>query len=354
MDFTKEQQKIIDATEDFIVVNSAAAAGKTETLTEKVRQVLRAGAISPSKIVVFTFTNNAAEVLRQRLGADFKDGIFVGTIHSYVNSLLTAKGIDTSSIIIEEKFDDLFNLISDNLYCINEVDYLFLDEAQDSTDMQFKVILDYIKPKKWLFIGDWRQSIYGFRGSRPDILLDLAKRPDVKTYNLTKNFRNSKAILNFAKRLINPAGLDYMDTSIPARDNIGIVYDIKYDLNELIRGLRQSKDEYRDWFILARTNAQVDEITERMEELKLPYCTFKRNELTPDQLKEKMEENSVKVLTIHAAKGLERKNVIVVGARLYNTEEKCLSYVAATRARDRLIWTSMPKKNQREKRMYEW
>ena len=180
MDFTKEQQKIIDATEDFIVVNSAAAAGKTETLTEKVRQVLRAGAISPSKIVVFTFTNNAAEVLRQRLGADFKDGIFVGTIHSYVNSLLTAKGIDTSSIIIEEKFDDLFNLISDNLYCINEVDYLFLDEAQDSTDMQFKVILDYIKPKKWLFIGDWRQSIYGFRGSRPDILLDLAKRPDVK------------------------------------------------------------------------------------------------------------------------------------------------------------------------------
>ena len=145
-----------------------------------------------------------------------------------------------------------------------------------------------------------------------------------------------------------------MDTSIPARDNIGIVYDIKYDLNELIRGIRKSKDEYRDWFILARTNAQVDEITERMEELKLPYCTFKRNELTPDQLKEKMEENSVKVLTIHAAKGLERKNVIVVGARLYNTEEKCLSYVAATRARDMLIWTTMPKKNQREKRMYEW
>ena len=353
-DFTTEQQKVIDSTEDFIVVNSCAASGKTETLTEKVRQVIRAGEISPSKIVVFTFTNNAAEVLRQRLGADFKDGIFVGTIHSYINSLLTANGIDTSSIIVEEKFDDLFKLISKNLHCIQKVDYLFLDEAQDSTDLQFTVILDYIKPTKWMFVGDWRQSIYGFRGSRPDMLLDIAKRPDVKTYNLTKNFRNSKAILNFAKRLINLAGLEYMDTSTPARDSIGTVYDVTYDINEIIRGIRKSKDNYRDWFILARTNAQIDEINRKFDEVGLPHDSFKRNELTVEQLKEKMEDNTVKVLTIHAAKGLERKNVIVVGARLYNTEEKCLSYVAATRARDMLVWTTMPKKTRREKDLYEW
>ena len=353
-DFTEEQRAVIDSTEDFIVVNATAASGKTETLTEKVRKVLRMPDTNPARIVVFTFTNNAAEVLRTRLGEDYKDGMFVGTIHSYVNSLLTSNGIDTSFIISEEKFDDLFNLISKNLHCIREVDYLFLDEAQDSTDMQFKVILDYIKPKKWMMVGDWRQSIYGFRGSRPDMLLDLAKDPKVKTYNLTKNFRNSRAILNFAKRIINLAGLDYIDTSSPARDNIGTLYDMTYDLSKIVRGIRKSKDEYKDWFVLTRTNAQIEEVREKFEDVGLPYDVLKRNELTTEQLREKMEDNTVKILTIHSAKGLERKNVVVIGARMYNTEEKCLSYVAATRARDVLVWTNMPKKTKREKEMYGW
>jgi superfamily I DNA/RNA helicase len=48
------------------------------------------------------------------------------------------------------------------------------------------------------------------------------------------------------------------------------------------------------------------------------------------------------VLTIHTAKGLEANNVIVIGAKFYNLEERCISYVAATRARNALYWTKMP------------
>ena len=51
-----------------------------------------------------------------------------------------------------------------------------------------------------------------------------------------------------------------------------------------------------------------------------------------------MNEDTVKVLTIHSAKGLEAKNVAVIGAKFYTEEEKCISYVAATRARDNLYW----------------
>ena len=58
-----------------------------------------------------------------------------------------------------------------------------------------------------------------------------------------------------------------------------------------------------------------------------------------------MARDTVKVLTIHTSKGLERKNVVVIGARFYNTDERCVSYVAATRAIDKLIWvTNKPKK----------
>ena len=59
-----------------------------------------------------------------------------------------------------------------------------------------------------------------------------------------------------------------------------------------------------------------------------------------------MKENTVKVLTIHTSKGLEADNVIVIGAKFYNTEEKCISYVAATRARNLLVWTRTPQKKK--------
>ena len=53
---------------------------------------------------------------------------------------------------------------------------------------------------------------------------------------------------------------------------------------------------------------------------------------------DKLKDNRVKVLTIHTAKGLENKNVIVSGARLYNEEERKIAYVAATRAEQSLYW----------------
>ena len=79
----------------------------------------------------------------------------------------------------------------------------------------------------------------------------------------------------------------------------------------------------------------------------IPCDSFKKSELDQAELNVKMKENTVKVLTIHSAKGLENKNVIVIGARAYNDEEKRICYVAATRAKETLIWmTSKPQKKR--------
>ena len=55
----------------------------------------------------------------------------------------------------------------------------------------------------------------------------------------------------------------------------------------------------------------------------------------------KMLDNTVKVLTVHSAKGLEADNVVVVGVSGWSKrgEERRIAYVAATRARKQLIWT---------------
>ena len=59
-----------------------------------------------------------------------------------------------------------------------------------------------------------------------------------------------------------------------------------------------------------------------------------------------MNSNTVKVLTIHSAKGLEAKNVMVYGALYYSKSEVCTTYVAMTRAKDRLYMLTAPKRRE--------
>ena len=74
-ELSKAQQKIVNATENKIVVVASAAAGKTTVLTERVRHLLEKG-IDPQKIVLITFTNAAAEEMASRL--EYPKGIFIG------------------------------------------------------------------------------------------------------------------------------------------------------------------------------------------------------------------------------------------------------------------------------------
>jgi superfamily I DNA/RNA helicase len=111
------------------------------------------------------------------------------------------------------------------------------------------------------------------------------------------------------------------------------------------RYVTEGKSKYKDWFVLTRTNAELENIRIALEKEGVPCDTFKKAQLTNKGLKDKMEEDTVKVLTIHTAKGLEADNVVVIGARWRDVEEKCINYVAATRARNLLVWTKpVPKR----------
>ena len=200
-----------------------------------------------------------------------------------------------------------------------------------------------IKPKNYIIMGDHKQSIYRWNGAYPDYIINLSKQPDVTTYELNENYRNATTILTYAKNIIMVAGYDYRDTSIPKRGISGkVIPDVEYNPQAIAHNFAQMKDGFGEWFVLTRTNDQIDEIANALKRCGVPYDTFKRAQLDNKELNKKMKENTVKVLTIHTAKGLEANNVIVVGAKFYNLEERCISYVAATRARNQLIWTKMP------------
>lgn len=342
MKLSKEQEKIVKAKEDKIVVLAAAASGKTRTAIERIKYLIDNG-MNPEKIVVITFTNMAAEVLLERLGN--VPGIFVGTIHSYGNYLLRTIGVDTSELIEKEDFDGIFPLVKKHPECIKEVEYLIMDESHDSSENQFSFVLDMIKPKGFMFFGDLRQTIYSWRDAKPEILVDLMELPEVTTYKLKENYRNSIKILDFAKRLINPLGFEYRDDSIPMRLQDGTVVNIDYDEDRIINILKKDGN-FKDWFVLTRSNGQIERLGSLFEKNGIPYNTFKQGNLTLEELKEQLEENKVVLLTSHSSKGLERKKVIVIGNTVWSEEERRLSYVSATRAMDLLIWCSPAKKKK--------
>ena len=342
MELTKIQKEILESKDSKIVVMSSAASGKTALLTEKVRNILREG-VEPREIAVITFTNMAATELIQRLGADYKEGIFIGTIHALANYMLRVGGVDTSKILDEEKFDKLFELIVKNPGCVKKLEWVLLDEAQDSDSLQFNFLFDMINPPNFFVTGDVKQSIYRWKGSEPELLLNLANRSDVKTFSMPENFRNRIKILEFAKRLIRPTGL--IDQSIPMRQNLGIVEEIYFGETVIIARINLDP-EYKNWAILCRTNAEIEKVSTILKNNNIPFDTFKQGDLTKAELIERLAQNTVKVLTVHSAKGLEWDNVIVIGMRYFSEEERCIGYVAATRARNRLIWVKY-KRGQR-------
>lgn len=349
MDLSKRQQEIIDAPYNKVVVMSRAASGKTKILTEKVRQLLRAD-VNPREVAVVTFTNLAAEEMRQRLGDDYKEGLFIGTIHALANWMLCTGGVDTRKVLDDEKFDKLFKMIEENPTCVRHMDWVLLDEAQDSDWHQFKFLFDMINPDHFFVVGDNFQSIYQWRDGDPTLMQNLARKPGVKLLEMNENYRNGRNILDFARRIMRPLGLE--DNSIPMRQISGTVQELPYSTQAILE-LIKSQGKPGDWAILTRTNQEISTISTVLKRENIPFDTFKQADLTRAELTKRMEANTVKVLTVHSSKGLAFNNVIVIGTRFYPAEERNVCYVAATRARNKLIWMNYVKKG-RSKGIKEW
>lgn len=338
MELSKLQKEIVESKENKIVVMSAAASGKTAVLTERVRFLLKSG-VKPESMAVITFTNLAAEEMRSRLAEDYKPGLFIGTIHSLANNFVRAYGIDTSDAIEQEKFDKLFEMVEDNPGCVKHYEWILLDEAQDSDQNQFSFIFGMINPPNFFVVGDPRQNIYQFNDGDSKYMLTLARQAGVKRLSLNENYRNGGNILTFARRLIRPTGI--IDDSV-AMQSGGNVFERRLTVESLINGFKKMSN-YGDWAILGRSNDRVNSIIQQLVKAEIPCDGFKQGGLTRQELKEKMEANTIKVLTIHSAKGLEWDNVVVMDTRIGRKEEdRFLAYVAATRAKKKLYWNAEP------------
>ncbi len=102
--------EIITSTKRHILLIASAGSGKTRTLTTILSEKIKKGELDPEddEIIVFTFTNKAAEELvvslSQLLGdqQDILNKIYIGTIHAWCKEYLNSKGTLSNTKIIDE------------------------------------------------------------------------------------------------------------------------------------------------------------------------------------------------------------------------------------------------------------
>ena len=161
--------------------------------------------------------------------------------------------------------------------------YILIDEFQDINRLQYEIIRMLAQPEQNLFIvGDDDQSIYRFRGAKPEIMLGFERDyPSAKRVLLDVNYRCTEEIAAPALRLIShnrkrfqkeirTAGAHGKNVitrlfSDPAEENGVIAGEIR---DYLSAGYRPD-----DIAVLYRTNAGPRFLMERLMEYNLPFRT---------------------------------------------------------------------------------
>lgn len=124
----------------------------------------------------------------------------------------------------------------------NQYKYLCVDEAQDTSLLQHKILEILALPTNNLFlVGDEDQSIYRFRGASPETLLDFSKKyPNAQILKMEENFRSGKQIVEQSNIFISQNKLRYQKNMYSNLEKTGEIHIVK---------LPDLSDEYR--FILS-------------------------------------------------------------------------------------------------------
>lgn len=187
-------------------------------------------------------------------------------------------------------FDDLIvkpvQLLRDDdearLIWSQKVRYLLVDEYQDTNRSQYELVRLLVGSGAHLtVVGDDDQSIYTWRGARPENLHDLKRDfPDLEVVKLEQNYRSTGRILKAANTLIanNPHLFEKRLWSDMGHGDVITILEADHEKHEAARiagAIHQhhlmNQTRYRDYAILFRSNYQARELETALRELRIPY-----------------------------------------------------------------------------------
>lgn len=157
--------------------------------------------------------------------------------------------------------------------------YILIDEFQDINRIQMNIIELLASPLNNIFVvGDDDQSIYGFRGARPEIMIEFKDYyPEAELIVLDVNYRSTQSIINVAGRVIEN-NKTRLDKCAHANNNKDFQPDIRKFRNQVeeLKFVVSKIKEYEnqgislsEMAILVRNNSQVQEISSFLKNRKI-------------------------------------------------------------------------------------
>ena len=159
--------------------------------------------------------------------------------------------------------------------------YILIDEFQDINKVQYEIVRMLAGKGDHLFIvGDDDQSIYSFRGARPEIMLGFEKDyPDAKKVILNTNYRCSAEIVDSAEHLISHNTKRFPKNMQAARGKkVPITFrylkDAGEECTDILKGIRfyhKKGIPLEEMAVIFRTNTQPRLLVGRLMEYNIPF-----------------------------------------------------------------------------------
>ena len=189
------------------------------------------------------------------------------------NNALDFDDLICRSVELFEKYPEVLD------YYQNRFRYIMVDEYQDTNTAQFRLI--YLLAQKYkniCVVGDDDQSIYKFRGANIENILSFEERfENVKVIKLEQNYRSTGNILDAANAVIknNRGRKDKrLWTEGESGENIELrqFQTANEEADNIIKDIKnRARENFRDFAVLYRTNAQSRLLEERCVTLGVPY-----------------------------------------------------------------------------------
>lgn len=208
------------------------------------------------------------------------DEVFRQFFQGYLSACRSRRKLDFDDMLLYcyELFDKRKDILG---AWQRKFQYILVDEFQDINQLQYDIIRLLAKPEDNLFIvGDDDQSIYHFRGARPEIMLNFTKDyPKARQVVLDVNYRCSGKILSSAMKVIGQNKTRFskkLSTPNPDGSPMRICrFDNPREEYMAVAGeLREriEKDEkLEDTAVLLRTNQEAEGLVGAFMERQVPF-----------------------------------------------------------------------------------
>ena len=348
----REQERLARSLGDgHRLLRGVAGSGKTIALIGRARHLRE---VHPTwRILVLCFSKPLADFLKEAIdSAD--DQLEVLTFHAWCGRQLRTAGITTSQGVgrgaaWHDYWEHLPRLLLES-YAADKArtgtyQAILIDEGQDFADDWYRIILKALDPtSNSLFIAlDSSQNIYKRTVSWRDIGIQAAGRTRI----LRVNYRNTRAILNVAYRVISELDSSSTGARAPEEEYVVPGRAVRNGPPPEVRRLSSREDSRRfalEWIqarlargvpprsmlLLGLNKLEIEQLSRWLNQAGIPASLV--GTTTP--------QGNIRVSTIHSAKGFDAGHVLLLGGHeLEQRDEedgRRLLYIAMTRASEEL------------------